>query len=138
MSEQALSMSQCSALTRGPMTKNHRRLALGLRSFDFERVETTSRLESWKRASHNLSEHGGRTMTMTRCRSNNAIVNARTFVADDLGSLGRYRRMIEENNKTVEKSLAVIDWSLDAIGLLDRLQGQWRSSGGDLQGKRVH
>jgi hypothetical protein len=77
-------------------------------------------------------------MTMARSRSNNAIVSTRKWAADDLGSVGRYQRMIEENNRTIEQLRAVIDWSLDAIELLDRLQGQWRSSGGDLQGERVH
>jgi hypothetical protein len=44
---------------------------------------------------------------------------------EDQECLALLRRLIEEKKTTIAQSRATIDWSLDAIALLNRLQVSW-------------
>jgi len=48
---------------------------------------------------------------------------AGAFPAEDLECLRQFRRTIEENEMLLARSRAAIDWSREAMALLDRLHG---------------
>jgi len=50
-------------------------------------------------------------------------LDASMFLAEDLECLNQFRRTIEQNEMLLARSRAAIDWSREAMALLDRLHG---------------